>query len=166
MQIGFTQPTTVTSTDLVKPGMSVTADLVTQADQNVVAVPNSAVHAQGTTSYVLEPATPLSATDLASAATGIELSGGTKMVTVTTGISNDTETEITSGLNPGDQYITQTITTSGTTSAGSTAAAGGTNALRALGGGAGAFGGGGGFTGGAVRVTGGGGGAARTGAGG
>ncbi len=161
-QVSFTN--TSTSTLQVKPGMSVTANIVTQADQNVITVPNSAIVTEGGSSYVLEPATPLSAADLstASAASGIQLPQGTKMVPVTVGLSNDTVTEITSGVNAGDQVITQTIHSSGSSSGGTSA--GGTSALRALGGGAGGavFGGGagGGFGGGAVR-TGAGAGAAR-----
>lgn len=152
VQIDFSQPANTSSSNLVKPGMSVTAEVVTQADQNVIAVPNGAVHTEGTTSYVLEPATPLSASDVtASESGGIILSGGTKMVPVTVGISNDTETEIDSGVNVGDQIITQTLTTSASTA---TTATGGTSAIRALtgGGGGGTFigggGGGGGFRGG------------------
>lgn len=160
VQISFSQPADTSSTNLVKPGMSVTANIVTQADQNVIAVPNGAVHTQGTTSYVLEPATPLSASDLAASASGgILLPSGTKMVPVTVGISNDTQTEIDSGVNVGDQIITQTVQTTASTA--STAPTGGTSALRALGGGGGGFGGGGGGGfggGGAVRVGGGGGG--------
>ncbi len=154
VQISFSQPANTSSSNLIKPGMSVTANIVTQADQNVIAVPNTAVHTSAGASYVLEPATPLSATDLAASASGgIQLSGGTKMVPVTAGISNDTQTEIDSGINVGDQIITQTIQS--TASSGSTVpAAGGTNALRALGGGGGggatfiAAPGGGGFRGG------------------
>jgi multidrug efflux pump subunit AcrA (membrane-fusion protein) len=149
VQIGFTQPADTSSSEMVKPGMSVTAAIVTQADQNVIAVPNAAVHTAAGASYVLEPATPVSATDLAASATGgILLTGGTKMVPVTIGITNDTLTEIASGVNLGDQIITQSITTSASTA---TTAAGGTSAFSALTGGArtggaaaGGFGGGGG----------------------
>jgi multidrug efflux pump subunit AcrA (membrane-fusion protein) len=146
VDIGFTQPADTSSTDLVKPGMSVTANIVTQVDQDVVTLPNSAVKTSGTTSYVLEPATSLSSADMTTSASGgIVLSATPKMVPVTLGLANDTVTEITSGVNVGDQVITQTITTSASTP--STAATGGTSALRALGVGGGG-GGGGGFGGG------------------
>jgi len=103
------------------------------------------VHTSGGASYVLEPATPVAASDLAaSAAGGILLAGGTKMVPVTVGISNDMQTEIASGVNVGDQIITQTITTSASTAA-AAPAAGGTSALRALGVGGGGGGAAGGF---------------------
>ncbi|HVO28709.1 MAG TPA: hypothetical protein VMT81_01875, partial [Candidatus Paceibacterota bacterium] len=105
---------------------------------------------------VLEPVGPLPAAELASSTQGgVLLPGGTKMVPVTTGITGGTEVEIASGVNVGDQVVTQTV--AGGASGGSTAAsAGGTSALRSLGAGAGGFGGLGGAGGGAVRIGGGG----------
>jgi multidrug efflux pump subunit AcrA (membrane-fusion protein) len=146
VQIGFTQPADTSSTNQVKPGMSVTANIVTQADQNVIAVPNAAVVTSGSTSYVLEPSTPLSAADLASSANGGMIISSVKQVPVTIGLTNDTLTEITSGVNVGDQIIVETIKS--TTAAKATT--GGTSALQLLGG-AGAAGGAGArtFTGGA-----------------
>ena len=135
----------------VKPGMSVSADIVTQVAQDVVAVPNAAVVTQGGSSYVLEPASPLSDADIAASANGgVVLAAAPVRVPVTLGISNGTMTQILSGVNEGDEIVTQTLTTSASASSAST------NPLRALGGGA--LGGGGG---GAVffRTGGGGGGA-------
>jgi multidrug efflux pump subunit AcrA (membrane-fusion protein) len=148
VQIGFSQPADTSSTMLVKPGMSVTANIVTQVAQNVIAVPNAAVVTSGSTSYVLEPATALSSADLAASASGGIVLPATKEVPVTVGLANDTMTQITSGVNVGDQIITQTIKSS---SAKTTTATGGTSALQLLGGtGAarttGGAGGGAGFT--------------------
>jgi multidrug efflux pump subunit AcrA (membrane-fusion protein) len=148
VQIGFSQPANTSSTAQVKPGMSVSASIVTQAHQNVVAVPNAAVITAGGSSYVLEPATPLSATDLAASANGGIVIASTKQVPVTVGLTSNTMTEITSGVNVGDQIIVNTIKS--TTATKSTT--GGTNALQLLGGsGAGArtggFGGGAGGAG-------------------
>ncbi len=148
VQISFSQPANTSSTNLVKPGMSVTTNIVTQADQNVIAVPNAAVVTSGGSSYVLEPSTPLSATDLAASASGGIVIASTKEVPVTVGLTNDTMTEITSGVNVGDQIIVQTIKS--TTAAKTTT--GGTSALQLLGGAGGGArtgaggGGGGGFT--------------------
>jgi HlyD family secretion protein len=157
VQIGFSQPADTSSTNQVKPGMSVTANIVTQVDQNVIAVPNAAVVTSGSTSYVLEPSAPLSAADLASSANGGITLPATKQVPVTVGLSNDTMTEIDSGISVGDQIIVQTIKSSG--AAKTTASTGGTSALQLLGGagagGARTFTGGGGA--GAVRIGGGGG---------
>jgi len=145
VQVGFSQPADTTSSMQVKPGMSVTADIVTQADQNVIAVPNAALVTSNGASYILEPATPLSAAELASSTGGIELAS-TKRVQVTTGLVNSTMTEITSGVSVGDQIIVQTIKSTSAKSTTATAS-GGTSALQLLSGAGGAR-----PTGGAGRV--------------
>jgi multidrug efflux pump subunit AcrA (membrane-fusion protein) len=145
-QIAFAEPNVQ-----VKPGMSVTANIVTRADQDVIVVPNSAITTQGGSSYVLEPASPVADALIASSsAGGMVLAQAPRLIPVTVGISNDTETEITSGVQVGDQIIMQTIKST-TGSTGSAASAGGAlnaSTFRALGGGGGGFGGGVG----AVRV--------------
>ncbi len=140
VQVGFSQPSGTTSSMQVRPGMSVTANIVTQTAQNVITVPNAALTAVNGTSYLTEPAAPLSSADLAASASGgIALPQGTRLVPVVTGIANDTVTEIVSGVNAGDQIVTQTVKSSGAKS--TTATASGGSAFRLLGGG----GGGGGF---------------------
>jgi len=84
--------------DRVKPGMSVSAEIVTDSKTNVLTVPNSAVKTQGNIKYV---ETLIASTTL-------------KQIPVRIGLSSDTVTEIFSGLKEGDQIITRTITT-GTT---------------------------------------------------
>ena len=156
VQIGFSQPADTSSSMQVKPGMSVTANIVTQVAQNVIAVPNAALVTSGGSSYILEPAAPLSAADLAASANGGIVIAATKQVPVTTGLSNSTMTEVASGVNVGDQIIVQTIKSSSASK--STTASTGGNALQLLGGGA---------AGGGTRTfTGGAGGAVRVGAGG
>jgi multidrug efflux pump subunit AcrA (membrane-fusion protein) len=141
VQIGFSQPTGTPVAQSVKPGMSVSATIVTNVVDNAIVVPNAAIQTSGNTSYVREPAASLSAADLAaSRAGGIALPQGTKEVPVTVGIANTTMTQILSGIAAGDQIITQTLQSSaGASTAG---AASGGNALRLLGG---AGGGGRGF---------------------
>jgi HlyD family secretion protein len=156
VQVGFSQPSDTSSSLQVKPGMSVTANIVTQADQNVIAVPNAALVTSGNSSYILEPSTPLSAADLTASQNGGTILAATKRVPVTTGLVNSTMTEITSGVSVGDQIVTQTIKS---TSATKTTASTGGSALQLLGGGA-TGGGGARFSGAA------GGGAVRAGAGG
>jgi hypothetical protein len=110
---------------------------------------------------VLEPATTLTTADVtASQNGGIVLSAGTKQVSVTLGLANDTQTEITSGVNVGDQVVTQVMQTTASTA--SPASTGGTSALRLLGGGVGG-GIGGGAGGGTFRAGGGAGATGRTG---
>ncbi|MDR3581728.1 MAG: efflux RND transporter periplasmic adaptor subunit [Candidatus Pacebacteria bacterium] len=114
VQVGFSQPANTTSSLLVKPGMSVTADIVTESAQNVIAVANAAIVTQGSSTYILVPSVQLSTSSLqASAGTGIELTDAPKRVAVTTGLSNDTLTEVTSGINVGDQIIVKTVKSTG-----------------------------------------------------
>lgn len=101
-----------TDDDRVKPGMSVSATIITEVKQDVLTVPQSAVKTEGNAHYVevFEPA--------------LSDMGGNQGVTsptlptqkiVTTGLSNDTSTEIVSGLVEGDQIVTRTITASAST---------------------------------------------------
>ena len=114
----------------VKPGMSATANIITAVKTDALSVPNSAVKTSGATSYVQV----------------LGSNGKPQNQTVQVGISNDTLTEITSGLKEGDMVVTQTIS-----SAKSTTAA--TSAVSIPGLGGGGFGGGARAGGGAaVRV--------------
>lgn len=76
----------------IKPEMSVSAAIITDVKQDVILVPNSAVKTQKGNSYVQV------------------LSGqAPENKTVKTGLSNDTQTEIISGINVGDNVVTQTV---------------------------------------------------------
>jgi len=149
VQISFSQPSDTTSTLLVKPGMSVTADIVTEVAQNVIAVSNSAIVTSGGSSYILEPATAVSAADLASSASGGIVLPATKRVAVTVGLSNSTVSEILSGISVGDQIIVQTIKSTGASkSTATTKTTSGSSVLNLLSGGSTRGGGGGGGGGG------------------
>ncbi|MFH1183067.1 MAG: efflux RND transporter periplasmic adaptor subunit [Candidatus Moraniibacteriota bacterium] len=76
----------------IKPEMSVAASIITIVKQDVIIVPNSAVKFQDNNNYVeiLQGQTPA-------------------QVNVEIGATNNTDTEIVSGLKEGDQVITQTI---------------------------------------------------------
>jgi multidrug efflux pump subunit AcrA (membrane-fusion protein) len=108
----------------LSPGMTASASIITQVDENVLLVPNSAIKTDtsgGTYVQVLD--TP----------------GGTpRNVTVQTGPAGDTQTEITSGLTGNENVVTQTIT-----SGSSTTRAGGAGGFGGAGGARGGFGGGG-----------------------
>jgi RND family efflux transporter MFP subunit len=106
-----------TQDDRIKSGMSVSASIITEVKQDVLIVPNSAIKSQGDASYVemFDPSNP-----------ALTQTGGNQGITslvppiqqtVETGISDDNSTEITSGLNEGDQIIAKTTTTSSTTAA-------------------------------------------------
>lgn len=89
-----------TQDDRVKPGMSVTAAIITNVKQDALLVPSSAVKNKGVNKTV----------DLYN-------NGTPTTMTVETGISNDTKTEITSGLKEGDTVVVQTINSSAATPA-------------------------------------------------
>ena len=109
----------------VKPGMSVSASIITGVKQDVIIVPNSAVktQARGGGNYV-----------------EVMRSGQTKpeQVNVKVGAVNNTDTEIVSGLSVGDNVVTRTINSGATVT--STTTSGGTR-LPSIGGGGRGFGG-------------------------
>ncbi|MFA6215629.1 MAG: efflux RND transporter periplasmic adaptor subunit [Patescibacteria group bacterium] len=79
--------------DRVKPGMSLSANIITDSKQDILVVPLSAVKTGGDSSSYVQ----------------VLINNQPEQKTVTTGLSNDTMIEITSGLAEGDQIITQTI---------------------------------------------------------
>jgi HlyD family secretion protein len=94
----------------VKPGMTVNAAIITDAHQDVLIVPASAVKQQLGTSYVQVFDPPLVDTG---GNQGNVSSVLPQQVEVVIGISDDTNTEITSGVTVGQQIVVRTI--SGTT---------------------------------------------------
>ena len=84
--------------DLLKPGMSVSAAIVTNIKKDIIIVPNSAIKTQGGDSYV----------EILNSGTVPEQS------IVEIGLANNTETEVVSGLNAGDKVVTQTINSNAT----------------------------------------------------
>jgi HlyD family secretion protein len=118
----------------VKAGMTVNADIQTAVHQNVLTVPSGAVKTQSGQTYVQVFNPPLTQTGT----TGILSATPPQNIPVTVGISDDTNTEITSGLTAGEQIV---VRTSGGTAAVVTTGAAGARA--------GGFGGGGG---GAIRI--------------
>ena len=83
------------------------------AKQDVLSIPSGAIKSQGDSRYVELPGTPV-----------------LKQQVIEAGLSDDTNTEIVSGLKEGDQIIVRTVTASGaktTTSAPSLFGTGGRN---------------------------------------
>lgn len=87
----------------VKSGMSASASIATGVAQDVLTVPISAVKGSGDGTYVLVAA---SETDTSPVQTP-----------VTTGLSDDTNTEITSGLSEGTLVVRKTVTATATKTA-------------------------------------------------
>lgn len=79
-----------TQDDRIKSGMSVSASIIVESKENVLTVPNSAIKTLGKQTY-------------------IETGNPPKKVNVQIGISNDTSTEIISGIDEGSEIITRTI---------------------------------------------------------
>jgi HlyD family secretion protein len=128
----------------IKPGMSVNTAIITAQKENVLVVPTAAVKTQGNRKYVQVLDTQMNTNGMASTtrpfyrmgtttgmgsttrqfnggganSNGFTVSSATppRQVTVTVGDSDDTNTEITSGLNPGQLVVTRTVAASATTS--------------------------------------------------
>jgi HlyD family secretion protein len=95
--------------DRVKPGMSTSASIITEIRQDVLAVPNNAIKNKVDYDYVEVAAEKISiATPLSSQ--GIMLASSPVERVIETGISNDTHTEIISGLKEGDIVVVRTTT--------------------------------------------------------
>ncbi|MCX6797444.1 MAG: efflux RND transporter periplasmic adaptor subunit [Candidatus Doudnabacteria bacterium] len=82
-----------TQDDRIKPGMSTSASIITSVKTDVLAVPNSAVKSNNNGNY----------------AQILDTKNQPQNISITTGIANDTLTEIISGIKEGDKVITQTI---------------------------------------------------------
>ena len=104
VKIGFD-----TEVERVKPGMTVNASIQTDTKQDVLIVPSSAVKTQNGVSYVqvFNPALPENG-----GAQGVTSKIIPQQIEVVTGISDDTNVEIISGLEEGQQIVTRTISAS------------------------------------------------------
>jgi len=93
----------------VKPGMSVSVSIITDVKQDILLVPNAAVKSSNGSSYVEILETDQTAT---ATSTGIVSPTPPNQQVVETGLSDDTSTEITSGLNEGELVVIKTTTIS------------------------------------------------------
>ncbi len=101
----------------IKPGMSVNATITTASSSNAIQVPSSAITTRGNFSLV-KVATIAPGSSALASSTNARRSGITvpasqvtiKNVPVTLGLSNDTTTEIVSGLTPGEYVVTAMLT--------------------------------------------------------
>ena len=104
----------------LRPDMTVTADIATTVADNVIVVPSAAVKSRNGQKYVVV----------------LNSSGQTTNQTVTTGVSDDTYTEIKTGLTEGPSVVTGSATTSISSSATGRSSSGGFMMGGAAGGGA------------------------------
>ncbi len=108
----------------IKPGMSVSAAVITDVRPDVLLIPNSALKAAGQDSYV-EILPMLAAVDSTSASAGVTSAVPPSRQPVEIGVSNDTFTQIISGLKEGDQVVSRTIASSTAAAAPATGGIGG-----------------------------------------
>ncbi len=113
----------------VKPGMTVNAAIQTGVSQDTLIVPSSAVKTLNGQSYVMVFTPPLSG----AAGSTVTPSTAPTMVPVTTGLSDNTNVEITSGLTEGEQIVVRTASSGTAVSAATSRTGAGGN--RAFGGG-------------------------------
>ena len=100
----------------VKPGMSISAAIITNVKQNVLVVPNSAIKYKGDIQYV-----EVMERDNTSLPQQVEI-----------GTSNDTMSEIISGLQEGDIVVTQKVGLTSTASVSSVFGTHDSNPMRAM----------------------------------
>ncbi len=101
----------------VKPGMTVNATIVTGVSSDGIVVPSAAIkQTTGGSKYVLVASLPASlASSTESSLSGIALESTPRQAAVTTGLTNDTETQVLTGLATGDWIVTKTTTGTVTT---------------------------------------------------
>jgi multidrug efflux pump subunit AcrA (membrane-fusion protein) len=87
--------------------MSVSAAIITDVKSDVLLVPNSAVKSQNGSSYVEVFTSPLPLAE--SGIIGSPSSTPPNRVNVEVGLSNDSQTEIISGIKEGDGVVSRTI---------------------------------------------------------
>ena len=96
----------------IKPGMSVSAAIITDVKTDAVMVQNGAVKSNNGSFYVEAPDETAPESSTSESANGITLNNPPRRITVEIGLSNDTSTEIISGIKVGDQVISRTSTNS------------------------------------------------------
>lgn len=109
-----------TQDDRVRPGMTANADIQTGVAADVLVVPASAVKSAGGAKYVLVPAQgEMSAASSTSA--GVALAEPPVQVPVETGLADDTNVEIVSGLSEGQAIVVRSVTATATKSSAASA---------------------------------------------
>lgn len=100
----------------IKPGMSVSATINTDSKTDILFIPSSAIKTNENTKYVQAFTTPL----VSEERRGTPSTEKPIQIKIETGITDDTNTEITSGLKEGDQIISRIITNATTSTTKST----------------------------------------------
>lgn len=98
----------------IKSGMSTTATIITETKTDALYVPNSALKTQQGARYVLKVSDEISEADLQNTS-GVVLKNSPTRQAVETGLSDDSSTEITSGLSEGDIIVSSTVSSTAAT---------------------------------------------------
>jgi RND family efflux transporter MFP subunit len=99
-----------TDDERIKPGMSVTADIIVDVKTDTLVLPNSAVKSQAGSYYVeLVEIPEKKKEEFLNNKTGVILPNPPKRQIIEVGLSNDALTEISSGLKEGDIVVSSTI---------------------------------------------------------
>lgn len=101
--------------ELLRPSMSVSATITVAEKRDVIIIPNGAIKKSDTGESFVQTPPDGGTKNTNRTPTSTRPNLGRK--TIETGIGNDTETEVTSGLSVGDTIVTQVITSSATTPA-------------------------------------------------
>jgi HlyD family secretion protein len=118
-----------TQDERIKSGMSVSASIIIDSKQDVVIVPSSVIKTKNGIKYVEMPDEDANV----SGTQGVILTKTPKQQTVETGLSDDSSTEITSGLSEGNLIITKTINSSKSSSSSSSSSSkSSTNSTRSI----------------------------------
>lgn len=110
VKIGFD-----TQDERIRPGMSVSANIITQVQADILLVPASAIKTGSDGSYVEIP--PALTAEQAGKTSGLTFPLPLTQKPVETGLTDDTSTEVVSGLNEGDTIITRSVKAAATTTA-------------------------------------------------
>ena len=100
-----------TQDDRIKPGMSVSAAIITDMKQDVIMIPNAAVKLSGEKYFAEMLDGTISPQDAANQ-NGIISQSSPRQQPVEIGLANESMTEILSGLEDGDIVVVRTITSS------------------------------------------------------
>ncbi|MFH0890806.1 MAG: HlyD family efflux transporter periplasmic adaptor subunit [Candidatus Liptonbacteria bacterium] len=98
-----------TENDQIKPGMSVSASIITDSKQDALILVNSAIKSNNGSQYV-ETLNPSS--NMTTSTTGVVSADAPFRKAIETGLSNESITEITDGLSEGDLVVARTISSS------------------------------------------------------
>lgn len=98
-----------TQDERIKPGMSVSAAIVTEAKPNALLIPNSALKSQGNAQYVEIVEGDDRNTALAANVSGAILKNFPRRQPIEVGTASDEFTEVLNGIKEGDVVVTRTI---------------------------------------------------------